>query len=101
MNISQFIETEIKERGNYTRKEVNNWIKKYNIKPNTELLWVTTTPWMAARYEMSTDEWNDDIEQIYNSNKENYSVRTIDANAGVIIEESDDGDDGYIFVLKN
>lgn len=100
INIKQFVETEVNERGNYTRKEVKEWIKKYNIKTDTQLLWVTTTPWMAARYQMSTDDWNNDIEQIYKSNPENYNVRTISSLEGTIIDETEDGDDGYILVLN-
>ena len=39
MNLKQFIETEVKERGNYTLAYVQNWMRKYNISDSDLVIW--------------------------------------------------------------
>lgn len=99
MKMENFIETEVEDRENYEIDDVEEWIEKYNIDENSKLLWVTTKPWIAARYEMSSDDW-DNAEEIYNNNSNDYNVETISSKIGVIIDESDDGDDGFLMLLK-
>ena len=96
INIQQFIETEVKERKNYSITDVKRWIKKYFLDQNSQLLWVTTKPWIAARYQMNATDW-DDCENIYKKNPKKWKVRKIDN--GTIIKESDDGDEGFLMIL--
>lgn len=99
--IIDFIETEVEDRDNYDIKDVNEWISKYHIKKNDKLIWVATKPWIAARYLMNAADW-DDAEKFYELNKEKYDkeINVYKANQGTIIEESDDGDGGYLFLFK-
>ena len=100
ITIFEFIEIEVDERENYDTDDVNEWIEKYNIKEDTKLLWVAKKPWIAARYQMLAEDW-DDAENVYNKSLGEYDVLPISENAGKIIKESDDGDDGFIMVLKD
>jgi len=99
ITISEFIETEVDERGNYDIDDVNEWISKYGIKSNTNLIWVSDKPYIAARYSMPAEEW-DDAEDIYNSDKDSYKVDIFTNDDGTIIDESNDGDDGYLMILN-
>jgi hypothetical protein len=99
MSIDEFIEIEVEERENYELKDVKKWIKKYRIKDDEEIIWVATEPYIAARYEMDSNDW-DNAEEVYNNNPDEYNVRTIYSNEGILIPESDDGDDGFIFILR-
>ena len=101
MSIEEFIEIEVEERENYELEEIEEWMEMYNITEDSELLWVATTPAMAARYSMDTELWNDDLYiEEYNKDPESWYVREILASAGTIIEESEDGEGGYIMVLN-
>jgi len=100
MDIDTFIEIEVQERQNYDIDEVNEWIKKYNINKNSKLLWVSKFPHIAARYQMLADDWNNS-KDIYEKNPEEYKVIAIDSIGGILIQESDDGDDGYLMILNN
>ncbi len=99
MTIDEFIEIEVEERENYDIDDVNEWIVKYNIKPNTKIIWVALLPHIAARYEMGAEYW-DDAEEIYNENPYDFNVKIISPNDGFLIPESDDGDEGFIFVYR-
>uniref|UniRef100_A0A6M3XIG7 Defence against restriction A C-terminal domain-containing protein n=1 Tax=viral metagenome TaxID=1070528 RepID=A0A6M3XIG7_9ZZZZ len=96
MTMKQFIETEIKERGNYTHAEVQNWIRKYNISENDLAIWVSPKKWVANRYNLLAEEW-DKAEKVPESEMSVYEIK---GNEGFIIPESDDGDEGYLFVFK-
>lgn len=98
MTINDFIEIEVKERNNYDVDEVNNWIKKYNITEDSILIWVTKKPHIAASYQMNASDW-DNAEEIYNKNPNNYNVQTIKSNKGFLIPESNDGNEGFIFIF--
>ena len=100
ITLNEFIETEVNDRENYEIDEVNNWIKKYKISTNDYLIWVSTKPHIAARYEMPASDW-DNCEEIYNNNPEDYYINTIKSDDGILISESDDGDDGFLFILKS
>jgi hypothetical protein len=99
MDIDQFKETEVEERGNYTKGQVNKWVKTYGVTKDSSLLWVSTKPHIAARYQMDAGDW-DNCEKIYNADKDKYDVRTVPANDGIVIPGSDDGDDGYVMILS-
>jgi hypothetical protein len=77
--MGDFLEIEVSERENYTQEEVDSWWEKYDIGLNTEVIWVTNLHNCAAMY----CDLADPVE---------VSVR-------LIIEESDDGDEGYLGVL--
>lgn len=49
---------------------------------------------------MLAEDW-DNAEEIYNNNKDEYDVENISDKKGTIILESDDGDDGFLMILKN
>jgi len=98
MTIKDFIDIEVEERGNYELKDVQEWVEDYSVTPNTKLLWVATKPYVAARYQMNADDW-DNAETIYNENPNDFDVQVIDGSEGTIIEETDDGDDGYLFIF--
>jgi len=87
MKFSQFIELEVEDRQNYEMDDVQEWIDKYNIKDTDDCIWITPDKKVALNY-----------------SKMNYSkdltVYKINGNNGVLIEESDDGDDGYLFIFK-
>jgi len=99
ITIDEFIAIEVHDRKNYVLWQVLRWCKKYSIDNSTELLWVARYPWTAARYQMPASDW-DDCKEIYMKNKSEYHVRTINSNSGTLIKESDDGDDGFLFILK-
>lgn len=98
MTIAQFIELEVNERNNYDLDDVKSWIEQYNITESDQLLWVTTKPHIAARYSMDAEDW-ENAEEIYNQNPEAFNVSVIN-DEGVLVSESDDGDDGFIFLLS-
>jgi hypothetical protein len=98
MTINNFIEIEVEERDNYEIDEVVNWIKKYKITENDKLIWVAMKPYIAARYEMSAEDW-DYAEEIYNKKPNDFNVEIIKSNKGFLISETDDGDEGFIFVF--
>jgi hypothetical protein len=98
-DLNYFVETEVDERGNYELADVQAWVDKYLITENAKLLWVATEPHIAARYQMDASDW-DNAKKIYEKNKSDYNVREIESSEGVIIAESDDGDDGYVMLLN-
>lgn len=100
MNIDTFIEIEVEERENYEADLVQEWVDEYNITPDSALLWVATTPWIAARYQMPAGDW-DDCEKIYKANPEDYEVYTVNSSDGVLITDSNDGDDGFLMVMND
>lgn len=100
ISLSEFIEIEVEDRENYDIDDVNEWIEKYNIKSDAKLLWVAKKPWIAARYQMLVEDW-DKAEDIYNNSPEDYDILSISGKKGEIIIESDDGDDGFIMILKD
>ena len=98
MYFSEFLEIEVDERENYDLEDIEDWKSKYNLKNDDLVLWVTPKPYIAARYQMPSEDW-DMAEQIYNDNPNDYGVEEVEEN-GVIIEESDDGDDGYLMIVN-
>ena len=94
--MKEFIDLEVEERQNYTLPEIRIWMKKYHLTPKTEVIWVCNEPWQANRYNLPADDWHKANEIEVGEG----DVNEIDGKDGFIIEESDDGDDGYLFVKK-
>ena len=92
-------------RGNYTKREFNNWAKKYNIKPNDNVIWVTSNKNIAVSYTAPSSDY-EKILSMSDSQLDNYIIsQGINLNEytqkdGNLINESDDGDDGYILLLS-
>ena len=78
-------ELEVADRGNYTPREFNSWLKKYNITLDTPAVWVCKTIKDTEPY-------------VVNDGDGMYRVPRTD---GYLIEESDDGDGGFIMILTN
>jgi len=102
MSLGQFKELEVEERGNYEEEDVDKWVEKYGITDKSQLLWVAVNPWTAARYAYFTaDQW-DDAEKIYKAGgNDEYPVDIVSVSDGTIIEESDDGDEGFLMLMND
>jgi hypothetical protein len=99
MPFSEFIEIEVEERGNYEMEDVKQWMDKYGITEDTDVLWVARKPWIAWRYTLTADKW-DNAEELYKQDMANaQEIEHVPSTNGVIVEESDDGDEGFIMVL--
>jgi len=96
--LAEFIETEVKDRENYTKKEIREWKKKYHLTNDTVLIWVALYKWRAFSYLLGAEEM-EGAENL--SENEMYDVEEIKTEDGYIIPESDDGDDGFIFIYHN
>ncbi len=92
---SEFIDVEIEERGNYPDMDTDAIKKKYGLTDNSEVIWVTPLKWMANRYNLSEDEY-DNAENIPEGEM---SVYEYSSNQGFVIPETNDGDDGFLFVM--
>lgn len=92
---SQFIETEVKERGNYPLEEVKEWEKKYGLTPDMLVKWVTAKKWIANRYNLLAEEWDtaQDIPE------DQMSIIEV-PKPFTLINESDDGDHGYLAISR-
>jgi len=97
-NIDSFVNLEVKERKNYTFSMVKEWVEKYKIKQTSSLIWVTDRRWKAAKYKMDAKDWNN-AEEIFNKSDDDFDVEEVSTLYGVKIEESADGDGGFLFML--
>lgn len=93
----EFIEREVEDIENYTEEEADEWSRKYHLSPDTPVIWVTTVKWLANRYNLSSDEY-DNAEFIPEDEMDVYEINSTD---GVLIQESDDGDDGFLFAFNS
>lgn len=84
MTWKHMIEVEVDERGNHTMQQIQQWQKKYGIKDTDKCIWVTKNKRDVQRYTKYT----------------RYTPFEFDRNQGFIIPESDDGDNGFLFILK-
>jgi len=107
----QFIETEVEERENYNLRDVNKWKKKYKIKDDSEVIWVTPNKVKAQSYMTFANSYDELMNAKSDKEVENILRQDLgmDANIepfafteseGIIIPESDDGDDGVLMVLN-
>lgn len=101
---SEIKELEVDERENYPIREVGKWEKKYGLKPDTPVIWITTSIRMAISYEADASDYYDimDMDDAelagYMAVNEIEPPIAVDLSRGKIIEESDDGDYGYVFI---
>lgn len=106
MSWLEFVETEVNDRKNYPRKEVNSWKKKYAINNESRVIWVTPNPKVALYYQAVADSYHDldklsidEFEKKYDVTRNDLAEYQVPAE-GFIIPESDDGDNGYLLVIK-
>jgi hypothetical protein len=100
----QAIET---ERGNYTEEDFDEWADKYAIKPSDEVIWVTPNPIMAYRYLFPAEHWDTIVDLPLRKIKRwctrefgDSDLYEVTSDEGFIIPESDDGEEGFIFVYR-
>jgi hypothetical protein len=85
--LAEIYELEVEDRENYTPEEFQRWLDKYGLTLNMGAIWGTTR----------------EMAQTYCDNPEDEPVELAPERYGVftVIEESDDGDDGFLLVLKD
>jgi hypothetical protein len=96
-SFEDFIDVEVNERENYTKEDVNGWAKKYKIKNSDNVIWVTADKYIANSYNLAAEEYGNR----YSIPDKELNVVEIDGEKGFIIPESNDGDEGYLFVYRN
>ncbi len=99
MPMGEFIEIEVEDRQNYDIGDVEEWMSKYGIDMDDMVLWVALEPHVAARYGMPSGDW-DRCKEIYEADPDAYDVEAVKSSDGVLIPESDDGDDGFLFLYR-
>lgn len=94
----QFVDSEIKEMRNYPNLNVNSVKKKYGITDRTKVIWVTLKKWIANRYNLLADDYynaenipEDEMGDVYEYSSKN----------GFLITETNDGDEGFLYVWRN
>ena len=82
MTLADVIETECYERDNYTLDEINLWKENYGITEETEVMWVCSDKEFCKKFycENEFEPFEIEVENI--------------------IEESDDGDNGFLAYWK-
>ena len=81
--MADFVELEVKERDNYNMEDIDKWWELYDIGYNTPVIWVTSRERCA--------DWYSEGGEVYDM-----TDKIVD-----IIEESCDGDDGYLAILEH
>jgi len=99
---------EVYDRENYTPEEFDAWQEKYEITDGDMVIWVTDNKKQAYAYLLPAD-YHDEIHNMSFSKvkrvmkeegiDEEDDVREI-KDKGFIIPESDDGDNGFLFVKR-
>jgi len=99
-------ELEVYERDNYPRETFDEWQKKYNIKDEDLCIWVTNSKKQAYTY-LLPSAYHDDIIDKTDKEIEQWieregidEVYEINDKDGFIIPESDDGDNGFLFIKR-
>jgi len=92
---SEMVETEVVDRGNYSEEEVESWRKKYGIRSTDQVIWVSPSKATAASYQASAEE----RDAIIGLPDDQVNAELVDK-PGFIIPESDDGSDGFLYVIK-
>ena len=106
---SEIKELEEEERENYPDGTFDKWKKKYNISDDDLVMWVTKNKRDVYHYLTSAENWDkmfsmteDEMKEFIKENEEidiDDEILEINDN-GFIIEESNDGDGGFLFVKK-
>lgn len=97
ITMSEFVEIEVEERGNYPIEEVRKWMRKYNLNNQSLVVWVSPKRYVAWRYQMLAEDW-DNIKKLKREAERNKD--SITRIKGDIIYESNDGDDGYLLIVE-
>lgn len=95
-SFAEFKDIEVGDRENFEPDLIDEITKKYNLKDDDRVIWVTPDKRMAHRYNLASSEW-DKIQDIPNEELEAVEFSDKD---GFIIPETDDGDNGFLMVLK-
>jgi len=96
---SEMRELEVVERGNYIDPDFNKWGKKYNIKPEDKVLWVTSNLLTALTYAVDAAERDVVLNMTEQEMKDYMTNHEIDppveftSDDGFIIPESGGGDE--------
>lgn len=98
---------EANERGNYPIESFDQWQAKYDINDNDKAIWVTANPNMACRYLFPAEYWEEladmsmsEIKRLARKEDIDIDLYEVTDKEGFIIPESDDGDEGYIFIRR-
>ena len=99
----EFIEREVEELGNYDLQFINQIMRKYGVHHNDLCIWVTKDPKDALRYALPASHWHDDYSpsKIARHGLTYNDLNHFQASDGRLIEETDDGDGGFLFIIKN
>ena len=108
MPFTEFIEIEVEERENYEMEEVDEWIEMYDIDIDSECIWVTKDKRNVYKYVLTADYWDaidngDDIDDMLVKefgSSDDTTIYEYTSDEGFIIEETDDGDGGFLFVFN-
>lgn len=98
---------EANERGNYPIEQFNEWQATYDINDNDLALWVSPNKKIVYRYLFTAEYWDDIVDMSISQIKQLARKEDIDIDLyevtdkeGFIIPESDDGEEGYIFIKR-
>jgi hypothetical protein len=104
---SEIRELEVDERENNTREEYDMWQQKYNIEDTDRCIWVTPSKKQALTYLLPSEQHDDimgmeewEVKKYIDEEGLDSEITELDSNTGFIIPESDDGDNGFLFVIK-
>ncbi len=104
---SDLRDIEANERGNYPAESFDEWQEKYNIQDTDNAIWVTPNPKMACRYLFPAMYWEElydmsmsEIKRLARKEDIDLDLYEVTDKEGFIIPESDDGDEGYIFISE-
>lgn len=106
MSWAEMISTEVEERGNYRKKEIKAWEKKYSIAPSDRVIWVTPSMQTVLTY-IAKAEDREEILNLDDSETTEYIIQNrlqppqeYSDDEGFIIPESNDGNNGYLMGLR-
>lgn len=92
-------ETEI-DRGNYSEEDFEDWAAKYDILDNDKAIWVTPDKRQAYSYYAAAGDYDKIMNGDFDNKIEKADLVEFSTSDGFIIPESDDGDNGFIFIVK-
>jgi len=100
-------ELQVYERDNYPRETFDEWQKKYNIKDEDLCIWITKSKKQAYTYLLPAAYYDDiisktdkEVEQWIEREGITSELYEINDKDGFIIPESDDGDNGFLFIKR-
>jgi hypothetical protein len=102
---SDLKDIEANERGNYPIEDFNLWQSKYAIADDDLALWVSPNKLVVYRYLFTAEYWDDiadmnqsQIKRLARKEDIDIDLYEVTDKEGFIIPESDDGEEGYIFI---